>query len=174
MLKSAYLYQEEIKQLFAKTCDNPKYKYYHLGYFDFPKIEDNEWNKIQRVSIYEDKVIGYLSSSVNRTNNIIDSICLLSDTSGIKNIKQFEKDIFDFFLILLRQYPTIQWVVVVNNPVKKKYEKFVNYVGGNIVGIHHKSAKVDNELLDEELFEIISSKEVINKIKELKQRINNE
>ena len=171
MLKLAYLYQEEIKQLFAKTCDNPKYKYYHLGYFDFPKIEDNEWNKIQRVSMYEDSVIGYLSASVNRTNNIIDSLCMLSDTISIKEYKEFEKDIFDFFLILLRQYPTIQWTVVTNNPVKKKYEKFVKYVGGDIVGIHHKSARIDDQLLNEELFEIISSNEVINKIKELKQRI---
>ena len=171
MLKPALLFKEELNEIIISTWDNPKYKYYHIGFFDTPNVETSEWNNIRRVSLFNEKLIGYLSAYVDRTNNIISNLCLLSVASSFKEYKEFERDLLLFMENLLQNYTVIQWNVVYDNPVRKKYEKFCKVVGGNIVGIHHKSAKIGLQMLDEELFELLSSEQTLSKIRLLRERI---
>ena len=172
MLKAAIPHKEEVSLIHSCTWDIPKYKYYHIGYCSTPEIDIDEWNKVQRVCIADDVVIGYFSASVNRTCRIITGISVISIAKTYRQYKIFEKDLLKFFLILLEKYPTIQWCVCVNNPVRKKYEKFCEVVGGNIVGTYHKSSLVQNNLEDEEVFELLSTPETISKVKSLMERIN--
>ena len=150
--------------------DDSRYKYCYIGYFSLPPIEHDEWNYIPRVS-YSDRVLGYFKATISRANDIVSSITIFSVAKTYKEFKIFEKDLLSFFLKLLERFPTIMFAVVIGNPVRKKYRKFIEYVGGNIIGISHKSARVGLELLDEELYEIHAEPNTIEKITELKERI---
>lgn len=171
MLEYAKLYEEEVNKLHFSLVDDKKYQYYFVGYFDIPTLEKDEWNKICRVSTIDGIVIGYLQANINRSSVIVSDLLLWSIARSYKEYKVFEKDLMSFILILLRKYPVIQWMVIINNPVRKKYQRFVKAVGGNIVGIQHKCARIGNEYMDEELYEIISSPEIIKKVEQLRDRI---
>jgi len=166
MLAHPKLYETELKQIAALTIDK-KYKYYHAGYFTMPTVEDDEWNKIQRVCLCGDKVIGYFNGSVSRTHCIISNIAIFSIAQTYKEFKCFEKDLLSFFLLLMESYPTILWTVVYDNPVRKKYEQFCKAVGGHIVGVYKQSCRIGKDLVDEEALQIISTPETITKVKEL-------
>ena len=169
MLKHPKLYETELKQIAAQTTEE-KYKYYHGGYLSLPTIDDDEWNKIQRVCLCGDKVIGYFNGNVNRTHGIISNLAIFSVASSYKEFKCFEKDLLSFFLLLLESYPTILWTVVYANPVRKKYEQFCKAVGGHIVGVYKQSCRIGKTLMDEEALQIISNEETITKVRELIKR----
>lgn len=169
-LKYALLHKDELVNLAGTILIDDKYKYYNIGYMTLPDPKDNEWNNLCFVS-YTDKVIGYLDASVSRTNNIITSLDIWSVASNMKEFKVFERDLLDFMVYCLKRYPTINWSAIVNNPVRKKYRKFVKAVGGGIVGICHKWQLIQNELADAELYELLSSPEVIKKVEYLRDRI---
>ena len=171
MLAHPKLFENELKQIAAVTIDE-KYKYYHGGYLSLPTIDDDEWNKIQRVCLYKDKVIGYFNANVNRTHGIISNLAIFSVAASYKEFKCFEKDLLSFFLLLLKSYPTILWTVVYDNPVRKKYEQFCRAVGGHIVGVYKQSCRIGKTLMDEEALQIISTDETIEKVQELIDRIH--
>lgn len=170
MLVHPKLYETELKQIAAITTGK-KYKYYHAGYFTLPTVDDDEWNKIQRISLYNDKILGYFSGGISRTHCIISNIAMFSVASSYKEYKCFERDLLSFFILLLESYPTILWTVVYDNPVRKKYEKFCEVVGGRIVGVYKQSCRIGKDLKDEEAFQVISTPEVIENIKKLRDRI---
>ena len=170
MLELAKLHEEELKKLAGKVLIDDKYKYFNVGYMNLPEPTMDEWNNLCFVS-YSDRVIGYFNAAVNRTHGIINSLAIWSTAASLKEYKVFEKDLLEFFIYCLKRYPVIQWSVVTENPVKKKYRRFIQTINGNIVGTYHKCCKVYNEMLDEECYEVISSPEIIQKIEKLKERI---
>ena len=118
-LKYALLHRDELRNLAGTVLLDDKYKYYNVGYMTLPDPKDNEWDNLCFVS-YTDKVIGYFNASVGRTNNIIVSIGIWSVASNIREFKVFERDLLDFLIYCLKRYPTLNWSVCVNNPVRKK------------------------------------------------------
>lgn len=170
MLKLAKLHEQELQRLAGTILIDDKYKYFNCAYLNLPEPKFDEWNECMFVS-YTDKVIGYMNANVSRVNNIITNIAIFSDAKTYNEYKVFEKDLFEFFLYLLKRFSTIQFSVIVNNPVRKKYRKFIEVIGGNVVGTFHKSVRIQNELLDEEYYEVFSSKEKIEHIKNLSDRI---
>lgn len=171
MLEPAILHKDEIQLILARTWDVKKYKYYHIGYNAAAEIDTDEWNKIQRAIIDDKLCIGYLHANVNRTHGIITNLGAISVADNYRRYKIVERDLLSFFLLLMDKYPTIQWSVCYDNPVRKKYEKFVQHVGGNIIGVFHNCCRIGLELRDEEMFEIFSTPESISKVKELKERL---
>ena len=169
-LKHAILYKSELDDLAAEILVKDKYKYFNLSYFSLPTVDRDEWNNITFVS-YTDKVIGFFSASVSRANDIISNVSMWSAASTYYEYKVFEKDLLSFFLYLLKRFEVLSWEVITKNPVRKKYRKFTESVGGNIVGIQHGRYKIFKERVDAELYELFSSSEVIKKVTKLRDRI---
>ena len=169
MLEFAKLHEEELRNIAYKVLLDPKYDYYNLGYFSIPEIPDNDWNYIKRVS-YKYRVLGYFSAGVDRNNGIISSLAVWSCASDYKEYKEFEKDLLDFWLHISNFFSSIHFSVVIGNPVQKKYRQFIKAVGGNIVGVTHKTALIKGELRDEELYEVIVTPETKDRIKKLRER----
>ena len=59
MLKPALLYKYQLSEKFVETWYEEKYKYYHDCWHEDIKIDDNDWNRHQFVSLDKDyQVIG--------------------------------------------------------------------------------------------------------------------
>ena len=169
-LKHAKLHEQELSRLAAEVLVEDKYKYFNVGYMALPDIDKDEWNNIQFVS-YTDKVIGYIAASAGRTHNIVTNIQVWSAASTYHEYKVFERDLLDFFIYLLKRFDLIEWTVVTENPVKKKYRKFVKTVGGGIVGTIHSRYRIHRRRMDAEMYELLPLDEVIEKVKQLRDRI---
>ena len=97
-------------------------------------LEDDEWNKIQRVSVNkEGKVIAYFSASINRTSSRIGSLYLIK----FKNSEDYDSDIArndlkEFIESLINSpiFRMIEFIAIRDNPANELYEKWLEAYGG--------------------------------------------
>jgi len=166
MLKLANLYVEKIQIKYQKiVIFNNKYKYYnYFPYWDYNiNIAKDSWNCIEMVSVdNNDHIIGLLKAEINRGSDKVSSLGIINflEINYIfsKDLRQFIHDLFIKF-----NFRKIEFSVIVGNPIEKTYDKYINKYGGNIVGITHKSIKLqDNKYYDIKYYEIFREEYIKN------------
>jgi len=155
MIQPAKVYESKLIDKFLSIYDDPKYKYFFLSGYNFiPSIEDDEWNYIKRVSVYNEEVLGYLSAVVDRTANKISELGVINFTND--NFI-FSRDLANFINLLFYQYNfyKIKFSVVIGNPAEKMYDRFIEKYNGSIIGISKKDCRLtDGRLYDVKYYEI--------------------
>lgn len=157
MLRPAYNYSNELKKLFAESITGHKFKYYQLtNYAVFElKIENDEWSRIQKVSICDGEILGFLEASIDR------EVFGVSSLSAINFHNQnyiFSRDLYDFIIEMfdLYRFRSVRWTAITMNPAVEMYDRIVKNLGGRVVGIEHKAAMLrDGNLYDLKLYEIL-------------------
>ncbi len=159
MLKLPHSYKTELDNMNAYIIENEeKYKYFNVAsYWDkFFTIEDSEWNKIVRVSVGDNKLLGYFSASVSRDDNSISSISILNfnlntiSLTFIKDLKAFIDYLLDY-----KKFRKIDFSCVVDNPAMKLYDEFCKKYKGRVVGIRKDHVKlIDGTYCDLKLYEV--------------------
>ena len=104
MLKFAKLYEQELSKTYLTIICEPKYGYISEDYISAHKIDEDDWNYVQRVSLYENKIIGYIQGSTSRASNRIVQLCIWSIASNLKEYREFELDCLNFLLYLLNNF----------------------------------------------------------------------
>lgn len=173
MLKFAKLYEKELTQLYYNNITDVKYQWINCNYNGALEINNDDWNTIQRVSLDNEtsNIIGFLEGRVVRSCNKISELLIFSNANTLREYKIFEADLLDYMIYLLTNFRKLEFSVVVGNPVRKKYHQFLKVVGGRVIGTYTKSCRINGQLYDDERYELISTPEVISKVKELRSRI---
>lgn len=157
MLVPAIKYRDELQSIYHDLWFKERYMYWNAGstYYSL-EIDDNTDKYHQFASVDKNgKLLGYLSYSVDRIQNDVDSISLLnfSDKPNMtfsRDIGQGLKDIFERF-----RFRKVSFYVVVGNPIEKSYDKLIKRYGGRIVGIQKNHVKLlDGYYHDCKLYEI--------------------
>jgi len=157
MLKTAYLYRDEVNKKMAEIAFNPKYMFYNFGtYWSFDyKIADNSWDAMQFVSVDKDNhIIGYLTAETDRVHDKIGNLGIINFQDAYPifahDLGNFLTSIFDKF-----NFRKIEFLVVIGNPIESSYDKIISKYGGRIIGVKKESAKlIDNKYYDVKLYEI--------------------
>lgn len=107
MIEFAYKYENEINKeylTFLKNDPDAKYINY-TSYFKFElKIDGDQWNNIQFVSVYKKKIIAYFNFSVDRVVNNVDGIQVMRFNKNKKYNDIFLKDYQKTFDMLFNKY----------------------------------------------------------------------
>ena len=158
MLEPAIKYKEQLEKLQYEIWFNDKYKYWVCDvYHNTLSIDADSWNRHQFVSVIDNKIIGYISYRVDRSNNNVHDLSIINFTDnktafGI-DLGQALKDIFEKY-----KFRKINFYVVVGNPIEKSYDKMIKKYGGRIIGTKKEDAKlIDGEYYDTKLYEILST-----------------
>lgn len=170
MLKMAKVYEDSLIKLYLSHITDERNKYLSYSYITGCNIEDNDWNSIQRVILYNNKIIGYVSADVHRALNKIDQLFIISFAKSYSEKKQFEYNLLQYILFLLKNFRKIKWSCCVKNPVRKSYLKLINTLNGKIVGREEKEVIIDGEEEDIEIYEILKSKDTLDILKKLISR----
>jgi hypothetical protein len=158
ILQAAYLFKDELDKCRAKLGFDDRYKYYEYGYAEYTiKPEDNSWNAIELVSVDRDNnIVGYFKANICRTANFVSSLTIINfnETPNFtfgNDLKQFFLDLFYKF-----NFNKISFKVVVGNPAKNMYDRFIDKYGGRSLGIMREEVKLwDGQLYDVKIYEIL-------------------
>lgn len=159
MLDLAIRHQEAVREKLSEIAFDEEYMYlFSSSYRDDIEIEANTWNKHHFVSLNDKgEVIGYFKYGIDRdalgcyglqiVNFKKDT---LSKCFG-KDLEQLFKDIFFKF-----KFNKLKFGVIVGNPAESFYDKYIDAMGGRIVGIHNQDCKLlDGNLYDFKEYEIL-------------------
>lgn len=156
ILKPAQNYNEFLKVRLAELAYDPFYMYSECGYTEQYKPMDSTWNGHEFVSIYDDKVLGYISYQINQRTNGVQNFYVVSFSNSVlfaRDLYQVVDDIFYKY-----NFNRMGFRVVRGNPVEKAYDKFIAKHGGRIVGIEKQAVKtLDNVLRDSKIYEILAA-----------------
>lgn len=157
MLDIAQKYENKLKILFANIVFDMQFKFFiGSSYRDEYKASDSTWNKHEFVSIYKDKIIGYLKYRIDRDSNVANGMQIINFTNKpniifAKDLKQFLIDIFEKY-----QFRKLRYACYVGNPIEESYDKMTLKHGGRIVGIQKENDKLlDGNYYDCKLYEIL-------------------
>lgn len=159
MLGYAIEFKSELTKSWMKSIDQERNKYFHSsGWVKYsPEIDDNDWNRLQMVSVLEcGAVLGYFSCSIDRDCRKACSIQAIN--FSFKNNRIFAKDLYAFIDSLFTSYGLnkIEWSVIIGNPIEAMYDRAVKQYGGNIYGIAHQTCALKNGMLcDMKYYEIM-------------------
>lgn len=153
MLDYAIKYETELKEAYMKVIGTDRLKYAQSNFIEFSlDIRQDTWEKIQMVSMYDGKLNGYLSATIDRPTNSVSSIVIISFEN---NSFIFGKDIHSFFRNLLKNFYKINFSVYIGNKVESAYDRLVERAGGRVVGIYKKDVRlVTGEIVDRKVYEI--------------------
>lgn len=160
MLKLAKPYKDQIEKAQIHVIENEEqYKYLNVSsYWDnfMSEIPDSDWNSIIRLSVAEDKVLGYFKALIARDTNDVSSLTIVN--FNLKTISfTFIKDLETFIKYLLeyKKFRKIAFSVVVGNPAERLYDKFIEKYNGRVVGVRKNDVKlVDGKYYDLKLYEL--------------------
>lgn len=160
MLKLAKPYEDQINKAKIHIIENEeKYKYLNCStYWDntILSIPDSDWNSIVRMSVSEDKVLGYFKADIVR--DTLDVSSLMAVNFNLKAISfTFIRDLEAFvnYLLEYKKFRKINFSVVIGNPAERMYDRFIEKYNGRIVGIKKNDAKlVDGKYYDLKLYEL--------------------
>jgi len=159
MLKSAYLYQEEIQIEYEKIKFDEKYKYYFVHSYRNEKFKlmqgNKDWDGIEFVSVKDGEVIGYLMATIDKDWNVATGLRIINFKN--KGNITFASDLYKFLESLFVKYEVrkLQFQCICGNPIEGMYIKYCERYGGNIVGTFHDAILLDDgKVYDYKLFEV--------------------
>lgn len=159
MLDLAVKYKTQLQNLDLSTVDDPKYMFYvNSSYYSPQEIEDSDWSSIQRISIYNSEIKGFLSATIDRDSNIVINLSLVRYNLD-KNSFIFMKDTECFidYLFVYKQFRKIKfWCFNKNLPSVKLCEGLlVKTLGARSVGYYEYDQKLpDGNYYSKNLYEI--------------------
>lgn len=167
MLEYAIAHKEALQAVRLKVLDDPNFFWFEQGvYVELEKdLDSSTWSKIQKVSLCDGEVIGYLSASISRADQSVTQIAAANFTKEIS--VTFSRDFRDFLSSLLEHYRfhKVSWSVIVGNPAEAMYDKVVEHHGGRIVGQWREDIVMrDGRRYDEKWYEILRSDYVRSKV----------
>jgi len=134
MLQPAILYKEEVLQKLHETWYDEKYKWiYADGYAEEWTIDTNNWNYTQFVSVYKDKILGFIQYHTMRGSRNINGLTIIgfeNDVLFIKDVLQAIDDIFNKY-----HFHKINFSSALDNPSARIYDKYITKLGGEMYGI---------------------------------------
>lgn len=159
MLQPAIKYEQQLVELFREVWFDDRFKWWNAGaYYEDFKVHNTTWDYHQFVSIKDNRIIGYIGYSLNRSINAVSNLSIVNFfdkdkmTFGIDLAKAL-KDIFEEY-----HFNKINFYVIVGNPVEPEYDKIVSRYGGRIVGIFKDDVKlIDGQYYDQKYYEILDS-----------------
>lgn len=158
MIKPAHLYREEVTKKYIETWYDLEYMYYS-GWFGNGSlnIPDDNYESHHFVSIHNDKVIGYITYSVNCGTMNAENFGAISFDKGNP---VFASDLYQVICDIFEKYHMnrLGWSCIVGNPAMRGYKHFVEKHGGKECGYRRQVAKLmDGKLHDSVEFEILAS-----------------
>lgn len=157
MLKSALLYETQLKEKYIGIMHNPEYQYY-FGNFGTQCIElsNNTYDCHEFVSVDESgNVLGFIRYDINVFSNSCQHFGLISFEFGnLTVIRDLYRAIHDIFFKY--NFNRIQWLCFADNPHIRGYRNFIKRFGGRECGYLRQSNRLmDGQLHDAVLFEIL-------------------
>jgi len=174
MLKSAYLRKLEVQNLFAEAQDSGRLAYYTTStYYEFDKsIDNNDYYKTEKISVNDSgEIIGFIACNTGIGDKICDNLHIVRFNDTMSGRKLFILDLLKFLIDLhSRGFKKLEFNVNMSNSgAMKLYDKFVNIVGGEIVGVRRRSMISPNNLdkmHDMKLYDVHFEESIV-KIEEL-------
>ncbi len=162
MIDFAFKYKDQLNTLYkTNVVGNDFYKYWlNTNYWRFePNFcnESDEWNTIERVSIFDGKIYGYFRANIDRNNNSVKTLSILYFYPKTFSIG-FLKDLENLIKLIFTEYKfnKINFSVVVGNPAERLYDFFVKKYNGKIVGVYKDDAVlIDGNYYDCKIYEIL-------------------
>jgi len=162
MLKLAKPYEDQINKAKIHVIENEeKYKFFNCStYWDNQifEIPDSDWNSFVRISVGDDKVLGYFKANIVRDTYDVSSMVIVN--FNLKKISfTFIRDLEAFvnYLLEYKKFRKIAFSVVVGNPAERLYDKFIEKYNGRIVGVRKNDVKlVDGKYYDLKLYEVFN------------------
>jgi hypothetical protein len=161
MLAYANAYKDKLAASMIEISKNiDKYKYYiFAAYHDFSlSIDENTWNSVSMVSLYEGEIIGYFKALISQPERFINSLSIINFEVQRNVPFIFMKDLFAFIDILFTRYKMnkIVFKVAIGNKAEKMYDSIIEKYGGVIVGVFTKDVMLsDGEYYDVKFYEIM-------------------
>ena len=160
MIKMAYHYKDQVYKLFRDNALTRKTFWLNLSsYMDMEqvKLEQLTWAKMQMVSVYDNKVKGYMEATLKRETNAVEDIMLVNfNNSKTKYIKEA----ISFIWLMLNEFnfSKIKFRAVVGSPTENMYRKFIEIFDGCVVGTFENDVRLrDGHLYDVTYFELKKS-----------------
>lgn len=160
MIKSAKLYEDEVRQLIRETWYDLKYQYVNggVGCTDF-QAPDSIWESHMLVSVdpKTDEVLGIVGYEVDWVAKSASSFFAMSFVDGGSVI--FARDLLQVIDDIFQKYHLnrMDWWCWADNPAIKGYRKFCKRFGAREVGtLKRRGRLLDGLLHDSVLFELLS------------------
>lgn len=159
MLKPAKLYENELKLLFAEIMFDEAFMYADVNsYRDELKLVDSTWTKHQFASVNEKgEVVGWFSYSINRDSGAAYALQIVNFKKDVL-CPTFGKDLKTLFeeLFLKFKFYKLNFSVVIGNPAEAFYDKYIEQIGGRILGYYEKDVKlIDGQYYDLKMYEVM-------------------
>lgn len=158
MIAPAILYADALTKLHPRAMFEKRTNFYSLGSWRSFKliIADDDWANIQRVSVRDEEVHGFLSASIDRD---IPSVSELSAISYRPGSPTFARDLAAFVGgLCVDRWERVAWSVVIGNPIEPMYDRMCERLGGRIIGTQRRYVRThDGVLRDRKLYEVIPS-----------------
>lgn len=156
MLEPAILHADALAKLHPRALFEPRANFYVATSWRSFKttLEDTEWNYIQRVSVRDGEVHGYLYASVDRD---IPCISELGAISYLPGSPTFARDLAAFVgWLCVDRWERVAWSVIVGNPIEPMYDRMCERLGGRVIGTQRKTVRTpDGVLRDRKLYEVL-------------------
>ena len=160
MIKSAKMYEDEVRQLMRNTWYDLRYQYVNggVGCTDFV-APDSIWESHMFVSVDPDtdKVIGIVGYEVDWVSKSASSFFAMSFIEGGSTL--FARDLLQVVDDIFQKYHLnrMDWWCWADNPVINAYRKLCHRFGGREVGtLKERGRLLDGLLHDSVLFELMS------------------
>lgn len=159
MLDLAIRHEQKVKELFAEIAFDENYMFmFTSSYRDDIEIDSSTWNKHQFVSINDNgEIIGYFKYSIDRDSLGCYGLQIVNFKKDVLS-KCFGKDLMQLLQDIFIKYKfyKLKFGVVIGNPAEKFYDKYIEAIGGRIVGIYDDDCKLLNgELYAYKTYEIL-------------------
>jgi hypothetical protein len=159
MLQPAIKYEQQLKELYINIALEDDFKFmFSTSYRDDLEVSKSTWNTHQFVSVNQhNEVVGYFKYSIDRdsmscyglqiVNFKKDKLCRVF----ANDLKQLFQDIFFRF-----NFRKLKFGVHIGNPAEKFYDKYIDSIGGRIVGINKEDDRlIDGKYYDYKTYEIL-------------------
>jgi len=163
MLDISFKHEAKLKKAYTAHITSERCKYFSVAgwtSYDIDIVKD-DWSTIQKVSIKNDEVIGFFSAQREPITNIISSVQIISFAKNDDEKYEFSKDLKIFFRYLIKNFKKIKFAVVVGNKIEKNYDRFIELLGGRIIGISINDGILqDGALVNLKYYEILNKKNI--------------
>ena len=157
MLKPAIQYKEKLEEKLKTIFFDDKYKFLFAdGYPEMLDIKNDAWNYSQFVSIDKNEVIGFIEYQIVRSSRNARNLVII----GFDNNPIFARDLLQTFDEMFNKYGLhkITFLAATDNPITKIYDKYIEKLGGRIVGILKEHWMLwDGKYCDVKEYEILGS-----------------
>ncbi len=138
MLVHPLPFAEEIKRIYAERIfpNVERYKYFFtIGYTSYPEIAEHDYNVMQRISMHNNEMLGWMSARLDRELWAVTGLEFMSFLK--KPSFLFGKDGVKFFndLIDVYRFKKLTWEFTTKNPAYKMYRQVVNQYDGTIIDL---------------------------------------